>query len=175
MPNQSNQQQNLLPESSDFQTPEATSISTVSSEQLSTGSPAQITIPLLEERLLVKREKRKVGEVIIKKEVETRIVETPIRREVIIVEQVGSPNIQLAEIDLANRDNWDSETDPTTKSTSEYVIRGEFTSAKIASEILQEIAIQAKNEITKISIEITVENQHQQMQFQQIIDRTITT
>lgn len=58
------------------------------------------TIPLREERLIVEPHKRKAAEVIVRKEIETEIVEVPIQREKLIVEQVGPDPKQLAEIDL---------------------------------------------------------------------------
>lgn len=59
------------------------------------------TIPLKEERLMVDRHRRKAGEVIVRKEIETEIIEVPVQREKLIVEQVGDNPKQLAEIDLA--------------------------------------------------------------------------
>jgi PRC-barrel domain len=68
-----------------------------------TSSPrvsAEEVIPLLAERVVVDRHKRKVGEVVVRKVIETEIVEVVVRREKLIVEQV-SPNYQeLAVIDL---------------------------------------------------------------------------
>lgn len=61
---------------------------------------AEETVRLLEERLVVDRQKRKVGEVIVRKEIETRMVEVPVRWEKLIVEQVSPERKQLASIDL---------------------------------------------------------------------------
>ncbi|XQQ07018.1 MAG: PRC-barrel domain-containing protein [Leptolyngbya sp. IPPAS B-1204] len=61
---------------------------------------AEETVRLLEERLVVNRQKRKVGEVIVRKEIETRMVEVPVRRERLIIEQVNPERKQLASIDL---------------------------------------------------------------------------
>jgi stress response protein YsnF len=61
---------------------------------------AEETVRLLEERLIVGRQKRKVGEVIVRKAVETRMVEVPVRWERLIVEQVSPERKQLASIDL---------------------------------------------------------------------------
>lgn len=85
---------------------------TVASEPIAASSdPLQATdvrtdareevLQLLEERVVVDRSKRKVGEVIVRKEVETYMVQVPVRRERLIVEQVGAPNKQLASIDLS--------------------------------------------------------------------------
>lgn len=140
-----------------------------------------ITIPLLAEGLLVKREKKKVGTVLIKKEIHTRIVEVPIRREVIVVEQVASPPIQLAAIDLTdyqnpeynpdNRDNCILKTQSGNSNISEYVVECKFFPVKIAAEILQQIATQIDNEYVQVSLEILVSNSQQQVQIQQIINQ----
>jgi stress response protein YsnF len=60
----------------------------------------QKTIPLREERLIVDHRKQKMGEVVVRKEIETEIIEVPIQREKLIVEQVGKETRRLAEIDL---------------------------------------------------------------------------
>ena len=59
-------------------------------------------IRLLGERVVVARSKRKIGEVIVRKEIETRMVQiqVPVRHEKLIVEQVSPERKQLAEIDL---------------------------------------------------------------------------
>lgn len=57
-------------------------------------------IRLLEERLVVDVHKRKIGEVVVRKEVETRIVRVPVRREILIVEQISPEFKQLAVVDL---------------------------------------------------------------------------
>ncbi|MDX2231958.1 MAG: DUF2382 domain-containing protein [Leptolyngbyaceae cyanobacterium bins.349] len=71
-----------------------------------TRPPAEVTqeevIPLREERLIVDRQKQKVGEVIVRKEIETEIIQVPVQREKLIVEQVGAEPRQLAEIDLTD-------------------------------------------------------------------------
>lgn len=58
-------------------------------------------ISLLEEKLQVARRRQKVGEVVIRKQVETRIVQLPIRREKLIVEKIGKNPEQIAEVIIA--------------------------------------------------------------------------
>lgn len=60
----------------------------------------QHNIPLLAERLVVERRRRKVGEVVVRKVVETQMVSVPVRRERLIVEQVSPEHKSLAAIDL---------------------------------------------------------------------------
>ena len=47
------------------------------------------TIQLLEERLVVNRRRVKVGEVSVRRVVETEVIEVPIRREKLVVEKIG--------------------------------------------------------------------------------------
>lgn len=100
----------------------------------------QEAVRLLEERLLVNRRKRKVGEVIVRKEIETRIVEVPVRRERLIVEQVSPERKQLASIDLGHRDLDGVELRQAGYAESTSVVRKEFSSPEAASQFLQGIA-----------------------------------
>ncbi len=61
---------------------------------------SQDIVRLVEERLVVNRSKHKIGEVIVRKEIETRIIQVPVRYEKLIVEQVSPERKQLVEIDL---------------------------------------------------------------------------
>ena len=61
---------------------------------------SQDIVRLVEERLVVNRSKRKIGEVIVRKEIETRIIQVPVRYEKLIVEQVSPERKQLVEINL---------------------------------------------------------------------------
>lgn len=74
-----------------------------------TRPPAEVAqeevIPLQEERLIVERARQKVGEVVVRKEIETEIIQVPVQREKLIVEQVGAEPRQLAEIDLTDADS----------------------------------------------------------------------
>ncbi|MBD2460932.1 DUF2382 domain-containing protein [Oscillatoria sp. FACHB-1407] len=115
------------------------------------------TIRLLEERLFVDRQKRKVGEVIVRKTIETQIVEIPIRRERLIVEQVSPEHKELASIDLSHGAMDDIELVKTLHSTGQTmpamadgglstsgskVMSSEFSSAEAAIEFLRAIATQ---------------------------------
>lgn len=59
-------------------------------------------IPLLEERLIVELTQRKVGEIVVRKEIESHVlqVQVPVRREKLIVEQISPEYKLLAEVDL---------------------------------------------------------------------------
>lgn len=80
----------------------------VSTKSIANSFPSQTNvvpkeeqiIQLLAERLVVDRRQRKVGEVVVRKVIETQMVEVPVRRERLIVEQVSPEHKQLAAIDL---------------------------------------------------------------------------
>jgi stress response protein YsnF len=61
---------------------------------------AEKIVPLLSERVVVDRHKRKSGEVVVRKVIETEVVEVIVRREKLIVEQVSPSYKELAVIDL---------------------------------------------------------------------------
>lgn len=64
---------------------------------------ANETVRLLGERVVVDARRQKVGEVIVRKEIETQIVEVPVRRERLIVEQVSPERKQLVNLDLGQQ------------------------------------------------------------------------
>jgi stress response protein YsnF len=82
------QQQLLVP---DDRTQQPNIQSRVSAEEI---------IPLLAERVVVDRQKRKKGEIVVRKVIETEVIEVLVRREKLIVEQVSPEYKELAVIDL---------------------------------------------------------------------------
>ncbi|HEY9668831.1 MAG TPA: DUF2382 domain-containing protein [Coleofasciculaceae cyanobacterium] len=134
-------------------------------------------IRLLEERLVINRSKRKVGEVIVRKEIETQIVEVPIQREKLIIEQVGSETKQLAEIDLGKGEVTGVELANVRSSESfhrdndRYTVSGEFLSPKAASDLLDAIAHQKQHGCEKVRIELVVDNPEVQATYQTMFDR----
>lgn len=149
---------------------------------------AEKIIRLLEERLIVDRSKRKVGEVIVRKVVETRTVEVPLRREKLIVEQISPEHKQLVEIDLGQgeitgddlfqaQDGSQSEKitgvelAQVTSSVNEPTVSGEFTSLKAASSVLDAIALQDQHRCKKVRIELVLEDSEHQAAYQGWFDR----
>lgn len=128
------------------------------------------TVRLLEEQLTVNREKRKLGEVIVRKEIETRIVEVPVRREKLIVEQVGTEAKQLASIDLG--ETHDSvEIREAAHASVPSVLSGEFTSVRAASQFLQAIADQSHSGCEKVQITLLLSDPKLQHEYQQWLER----
>jgi stress response protein YsnF len=106
------------------------------------ASPAlqqEQTIQLLEERLVVNRLKRKVGEVVVRKEIETRIVEIPIRREKLIIEQVNPDHKHLATVDLPSHLS-DAELTNFAQTTLDSIESNKFISAEIAQRVLSNLS-----------------------------------
>ena len=115
----------------------------------------QAIVRLVEERLKVNRQKRKVGEVIVRKAVETRIVEVPVRREKLIIEQISPERQQLAAIDLGQGeitgiDVLDPLATEQRASTSPYRVEGRFDSPQVACQVLSAIAKNADHQCSKI-------------------------
>lgn len=152
-------------------------------------------IRLLEERVVVERGKRKIGEVIVRKEVGTRMVQVPVRYEKLIVEEVGSEPRQLAEIDLSlapvSQDELPDTAATATKTISsdeqsataitadentslngELTVSGFFSSPKIASLILNAIAMERRHGCKQIRVEIVVESEERKKTYQEWFART---
>ncbi|NEQ24577.1 MAG: DUF2382 domain-containing protein [Microcoleus sp. SIO2G3] len=140
-------------------------------------------VRLLEERLVINRNKRKVGEVVVRKEIETRIVEVPVQREKLIIEQVGLETIQLAEIDLGHGEVTGVELKDATRPDSAVsqlaapsadnrpTVTGEFLSPKAASNLLEAIALQGRHGCAKVRVELVLDNQELQETYQKMFDR----
>ena len=161
-----------------------------STEQLAnnriTNSPVEATnseeaseeqiIRLLEERLVVESSKRKVGEVIVRKVIETRMVQVPVRREKLIVEQISPEHKQLAEIDLGQEeidgiDLTQVQRLEVTHFDSALTVSGEFTSPKTASLLLNAIALELNHGCKLVRVTIAVEDESHQKKYQEWFDR----
>ncbi|MEH1958695.1 MAG: hypothetical protein V7L05_02080 [Nostoc sp.] len=134
-------------------------------------------IRLLEERLVVESSsKRKIGEVIVRKVIETRMIQVPVRREKLIVEQISPEHKQLAEIDLGEEeisgvDLTEVERLEVTGFDSSLTVSGEFSSPKTASLLLNAIALERNHGCKQVRITIAVEDESQQKKYQEWFDR----
>ena len=134
-------------------------------------------IRLLGERLVVERSKRKIGEVVIRKEVETRMIQIPVRREKLIIEKPGIAPNQLAEIDLgeeeiSQNEFQQSESIVTSDFEDGLTVTGEFDSPKIASLILNAIELEQNHGCKKVRVSILVEDEEKQQKYQEWFQRT---
>ncbi|MBN3893749.1 MAG: DUF2382 domain-containing protein [Nostoc sp. NOS(2021)] len=133
-------------------------------------------IRLLEERLVVESSKRKIGEVIVRKVIETRMIQVPVRREKLIVEQISPEHKQLAEIDLGQEeisgiDLTEGERLEVTRFDSSLTISGEFSSPKTASLLLNAIALERNHGCKQVRVTIAVEDESHQKKYQEWFDR----
>jgi stress response protein YsnF len=134
-------------------------------------------VRLLGEKLVVNRSKRKVGEVIVRKEIETRMLQIPVRHEKLIVEQVSPEQKQLAEIDLGHEEISEielesGETLNLDNVDSNLSVTGEFHSPKIASLLLNAIALEQNHGCKKVRVTIFVEDEKHQQTYQEWFTRT---
>lgn len=137
-------------------------------------------IRLLGERLVVERSKRKIGEVIIRKEIETRMIQIPVRREKLIVEEPGIEPKQLAEIDLGEEEISHDEFNQGKSVVSSdmsggLTVSGEFDSPKIASLILNAIQLEKNHGCKRVRVSILVEDEEKQQKYQEWFNRTSKT
>ncbi|MCW5312751.1 DUF2382 domain-containing protein [Nostoc sp. KVJ3] len=133
-------------------------------------------IRLLEERLVVESSRRKVGEVIVRKVIETRMVQVPVRRERLIVEQISPEHKQLAEIDLGQGeitgvDLTEVERLEITHFDRGLMVSGEFSSPKTASLLLNAIALERNHGCNQVRVTIAVEDESHQKKYQEWFDR----
>ena len=134
-------------------------------------------IRLLGEHLVVERSKRKIGEVIIRKEVETRMIQIPVRREKLIVETPGIEPKQLAEIDLgeeeiSQQEFGQSQSMASSDMSGGLTVTGEFDSPKVASLILNAIQLEQNHGCKKVRVTILVEDEEKQHKYEEWFQRT---
>lgn len=113
----------------------------------------ETAIPLLEERLVVNSTKRKIGEVVIRKQIATRIVEVPVRYETLLIEQISPEQKQLAEVKLP------PSTIDMEKPVGKPVVQGSFTSPRLASQVLNTIAKTLHHRCRSIRIELELDDE----------------
>ncbi|MBE9009154.1 DUF2382 domain-containing protein [Pseudanabaenaceae cyanobacterium LEGE 13415] len=124
-------------------------------------------IQLLEERLVVRSQKRKVGEIVVRKEIETRMVEVPVRREKLIVERVEPGYERIAELNIGESYVNGS----TLNGHSANTVSGEFHSPRVARDLLDAIARTPDHDCADIRIEITLKDSKHQETYQSWFDR----
>ncbi|BAY83803.1 hypothetical protein NIES267_32970 [Calothrix parasitica NIES-267] len=134
-------------------------------------------IRLLGERLVVERSKRKIGEVIIRKEIETRMIQIPVKREKLIIEEPGIEPKQLAEIDLGEEEISQDEFQQgqsivSTDMSGGLTVTGEFDSPKTASLILNAIQLEQNHGCKKVRVSIVVEDEEKQQKYEEWFQRT---
>lgn len=134
-------------------------------------------IRLLSERLIVNRKKRKIGDVIVRKEIETRMVQVPVQYEKLVIEQVSPENKLLAEFALSQGEISGVELSQVEKHEVDIhdhnlTVSGDFNSPKIASLLLNAIALERNHGCQKVRVTIVVENEEYQQKYQEWFERT---
>lgn len=138
-------------------------------------SPSEVveeeSIRLLGERLIVDRSKRKAGEVTVRKEIGTRMIQVPVRYERLIVEQISPEYKQLAAIDLGQGEISGTEIGGNISQDRGLTVEGNFNSPKIASLVLNAIAMERQHGCHQVRVEIVVEDVERQKLYQEWFNR----
>ncbi|MEJ1937452.1 DUF2382 domain-containing protein, partial [Nostoc sp. NIES-2111] len=126
--------------------------------------------------LVVDNIRQKIGEVVVRKVIETEMVQVPVRREKLIVEQVSPEHRQLAEIDLSQGEIAGIEL---TQNGSHQLanlnggltVNGSFDSAKIASLLLNAIALERNQGCQQVQVTISVVDEEHRKKYQEWFER----
>ena len=157
----------------------------------STNILTEKVISLLEERLVVDLTRRKVGDIVVRKEIETQLlqVQVPVRRETLIVEQVSPEYKRIAQIDLGTEQvdttaiaqrierefsstvTGDKSITVELVSSDRQTIQGRNYSPQAASDLLAELASLPEPDWATIQIEIVLDNPDRQANYQAVLDR----
>ncbi|BAU09797.1 hypothetical protein LEP3755_02720 [Leptolyngbya sp. NIES-3755] len=127
----------------------------------------EAAIQLLEERLVVRSHKRKVGEIVVRKEIETHMVEVPVRREKLIVERVEPGYERIAELTIG--ESYSNGT--VANGHKAGTVSGEFHSPRVARDLLDAIARTPDHDCAEIRIEITLKDSKHRETYQSWFDR----
>ncbi|HEY9908368.1 MAG TPA: DUF2382 domain-containing protein [Thermosynechococcaceae cyanobacterium] len=148
---------------------------TIRSETTASEVQDSTSIALLEERLRVSYQRRKIGEVVIHKKIETRIVEVPVRYEKLIIQQISPEPKQLAEVDLAGDLDLDSASlnASLVELKGGAIVQGEFTSPRFASQVLYELGKTLPHQCKRVSIEIELEDPSLTKAYQERLNQLI--
>ena len=129
-------------------------------------------IALWEEKLKIVRHKQKVGEVIVRKHIEQKVVTIPIRREKLIVERVAKNPEQLTEVILSEeRVNGFSYSEVDNNSTLESN-KSDFVSLKDARQLLTAVEELELTGNIKIRLEIVSNNLEDNAKIKASCDRS---
>ena len=127
-------------------------------------------ISLLEEKLVVNRQKHKLGEVVVRKEVETQTIHIPIRREKLIVEKVGVITEHLTEVNLAEEQVNGVKFGELDNTKDIYQAQSDFISLQQLKDLLIRLPERSDTENFKLRLEIITDNSQSQQVYQNICD-----
>ncbi|MEL6440982.1 MAG: YsnF/AvaK domain-containing protein [Cyanobacteria bacterium J06621_8] len=138
------------------------------SQQL--DSPETYQIPLLEERLQVSHRRQKIGEVVVRKQIETRMVQVPVRQEKLIVERIGNNPEQLTEVIIGENNVNGFSYEELNDTNSLYLTKSHYLDPETAQKLLEAIVLSSASN-SKIRLEIVTTSSQQQVEHQNICDR----
>jgi Domain of unknown function (DUF2382) len=118
----------------------------------------ETSINLFAERLVVQLSKRKLGEIVIRKQVETQYIEVPVRCEKLIVEQVSPTYKQLAEIAPRDSKVLGISCSSALDWSEHPIVSGFFSTPEAASQFLSAIASLTYNGCSQIELRITLKD-----------------
>lgn len=130
-----------------------------------------LQITLLEEKLKVNRRKRKVGEVVVRKKIETRTIQIPVRQEKLIVERVGENPEQIAEVVIGESKFNGLDPVELLENDTLHITRSDFLTIETAQQLLQALAGLSSANNAKIRLEIVSTSEGEQIEYQNICDR----
>lgn len=133
------------------------------------------TIKLLEEKLKVTRRREKVGEVVIRKEIETRAIKVPVRREKLIVERIGKNPELLTEVVISEENVNGFEYSQFDETDTLQTIRSDFLDVQTAKSLLEAVSKLSATDNVKIRLQIVTTSSENQMQYQDLCDRASQT
>jgi stress response protein YsnF len=128
-------------------------------------------IPLLEEKIKINRRKQKTGEVIVRKEIETKIVQIPISREKLIVERIGKQPEQLAEIIINEEKVNGFEFGQINANNHLHITKSHFLTVKTAQQLLEALAHLSTSDNARIRLEIVTNCSKEQIKHQSICEK----
>ena len=128
-------------------------------------------ISLLEEKLLVTRRRQKVGEVVVRKRVETRIAHVPIKREVLIVERIGKNPKKLTEVVISENRVNGFKYEELNSNEYLYISQSNYLDLQTVRELLEAVANLSSATHAKIRLEIVTNSSEHQTEHQDVCDR----
>jgi stress response protein YsnF len=128
-------------------------------------------ISLLEEKLQVNRRQQKVGEVVVRKHVETRMVKVPIRREKLIVERIGKNPERLTEVVVTEGRVNGFKYEELQNTDELHITKSHFLDIQTARQLLEALAHLSSVGNARVRLEIVTNCSEHQIEHQGICDR----
>ena len=127
-------------------------------------------ISLLEEKLKINRYKRKVGEVVVRKQIETYTIQVPMRREKLIVERVGQNTEQIAEV-VIGESKVNGFEPVLIEDDNQHITRSQYLDVRTARQLIQALTGLSSAKGAKIRLEIISNSAQEQMEHRNLCDR----